>query len=411
VSRTFRLGTGAIAILLLLACQARSTGGANVESPADHGGGALDFGSRAAPTVDEDASLALEAPEGDPAAASVYGPDNVELDEGDPESGDTAHDPVASSYDGRFHGTRGSAPSPHPLAALSEAELKRKLEEDPRALGSASLGRPNAGALFNGVPMPEDTAWTLVDPRHAFGTQETVDSLSLALRAVYERFPGTAPVPIGHLSARDGGHLRPHRSHQSGRDVDLGFYFRDGAKSWYARATPDTLDLERTVFFLCTLLERTEIEMVLVDQSLHEPLRTYAESHGVDETQIDALFRPHGGVPPIVRHAPGHATHLHLRFRSPVAQHSGVRLASLLTAKRLVTVPPKTVVHVARSGDTLAKLAERYHTTMRAIRVRNQMPGTALVAGRTYQIPVTLTARETSTKSTASARTKGPSKK
>jgi penicillin-insensitive murein endopeptidase len=153
--------------------------------------------------------------------------------------------------------------------------------------------------------------------------------------------------------------------------------------------------------------------MVLVDQSLHEPLRTYAEQHGVDENCVTALFRRSQGRLPIVRHAPGHATHLHLRFRNPTAQRSGVRLATLLAHKKLVPVPPKTVVHVARSGDTLAKLATRYRTTMRAIRVHNRMPNTALVAGRAYQIPVTSASREhhVAPRTTASVNAGNTSKK
>ncbi|MGC4063056.1 MAG: penicillin-insensitive murein endopeptidase [Polyangiaceae bacterium] len=415
MSQSLRFGSGTAMILLLLACQSRSTGGTHVASASDHlparsdVGADVDFGAARNETGDPE--LAAAASDG----ATIYDADGEELDEGDGENdpSDAAHGQGEASLEhGRAHRASVSGTSTsHPLDAFTEADLKRKLEEAPRSLGSVSLGRPNGGALFNAVPMPEDSAWTLVDPRHAFGTEETVGALSFALRAVFQRFPGTAPVPIGHLSAKDGGYLRPHRSHQSGRDVDLGFYFREGAKSWYARATPETLDLERTVFLLRILLDETDIEMVLIDQSLHEPLRNYAETHGVDQAQVNALFRPHGGLPPIVRHAPGHATHLHLRFRNPVAQRSGARLASLLASKRLVAVPPKMLVHVARSGDTLAKLAARFHTTMHAIRVQNQMSSTALVAGRTYRIPVTGHDRDASTKSTASASVRGTAKK
>ena len=44
----------------------------------------------------------------------------------------------------------------------------------------------------------------------------------LALKA---RFPDAYPLRVNQLSAREGGWLRPHKSHQNGRDVDLGFYY------------------------------------------------------------------------------------------------------------------------------------------------------------------------------------------
>jgi penicillin-insensitive murein endopeptidase len=242
--------------------------------------------------------------------------------------------------------------------------------------------------LFNGVHMPENEAWKLVDPSHAYGTEETVDALRLSLRAVYEHFPNTPVVSIGHLSAKQGGHLSPHQSHQSGRDVDVSFYYDGSPNRWYERASPNHLDLPRTMYLIRTLVEKTSIEMILVDRSLHEPLRRYALGQGMDEAWVEGLFVTREGRPPIVRHAPGHATHLHLRFRNPTAERAGQRLAALLAKHRLIVVPPKTITHVARSGDTLAKLAARYGTSMHEIRVHNAMPNAQLVAGRAYRIPV-----------------------
>ncbi|MCA9623482.1 MAG: penicillin-insensitive murein endopeptidase, partial [Myxococcales bacterium] len=87
---------------------------------------------------------------------------------------------------------------------------------------SVSLGRPNAGALEVGVEMPEDPRWEIVVPQHAWGTQETVDGIAAAVAAVNREHPGAHPLHIGDLSREFGGPLYPHRSHQSGRDVDLG---------------------------------------------------------------------------------------------------------------------------------------------------------------------------------------------
>lgn len=282
-----------------------------------------------------------------------------------------------------------------PLDGLTPAALEHLVKTHPDQIPSASLGSPNAGGLFNGVRMPDDPAWKLEDPAHAYGTPETVEQLTTALRAVVRRFPSTPVVSIGHLSAKSGGHLKPHRSHQSGRDVDVGFYYTNAPQRWYAKATSSTLDLKRTVYFMMRLLEFTDIEMVLVDQSLHQPLRQTALEEGYSTDVVDLLFG-HGpgrsGSPqPIVRHAPGHATHLHLRFKSPLAREVGLRVGHLLVKQRLAVDPPKFVRHIAKPGDTLAKLAARYGTTMHEIRVVNGMRNTQLSAGQAYNIPVSKT--------------------
>lgn len=280
------------------------------------------------------------------------------------------------------------ARAPHPLDGLTEAELSRRLREDPRMLGAATLGRPNAGALFNASQMPENPAWKRVDPSHAWATPETIEYLTKALLAVSERYPDTAPVSIGHLSAQRGGPLRPHVSHQSGRDVDVGFYYSGDTNRWYRRATADNLDLPRTWWLIRNLVLGTNIEMILLDQSLIAPLERYALDSGEDREWVEGVFHRRNGRANVVRHAPGHATHLHLRFFNPIAQESGRRLMPLLVARGVVSTPPNIITHVARAGDTLAKLAARYSTTMPAIRQANGMKTYQLVAGTKYRIPV-----------------------
>lgn len=288
-----------------------------------------------------------------------------------------------------------SAERPHPFDTLTSTELLRLLREDPKSLGSASLGRPNAGAVFNAVQLPEHAAWKREDPVHAWATEETVEYLTQALLAVAKHFPNTPAVSIGHLSASKGGPLRPHVSHQSGRDVDVGFYYASEPKRWYRRATAETLDIERTWWLIRTLVLETDIEMVLIDRSLIPPLERFAIESGEAPEWVESIFHRCNGRPAIVRHAPGHATHLHLRFFNPIAQQSGRRLAPMLVKQGVVKAPQKTIPYVARSGDTLAKLAARHSTTMQAIRQANSMRTYQLVAGRTYRIPVKGNALET----------------
>src|SRR5262249_5224777 len=119
----------------------------------------------------------------------------------------------------------GTAPMP-PELSLPDAEIERRFRHEQGSLGPASVGAPSAGALVNGVQMPKGDHWQLVDPGRAWGTQETVDALVHCIDRVNQRLPGAPAIAIGHLSARSGGHLSPHRSHQSGRDADVGYYYK-----------------------------------------------------------------------------------------------------------------------------------------------------------------------------------------
>jgi penicillin-insensitive murein endopeptidase len=92
-------------------------------------------------------------------------------------------------------------------------------------------------------------------------------------------------------------------------------------------------------------------------------------------------------LPPIIRHAPGHATHLHVRFYSPIAQETGRRAYSALLRHQLIHVGPSYAVHVAKKGETLATLAKRYGTTVMAIRRANSLKSNVIQAKKSYRIP------------------------
>ena len=240
---------------------------------------------------------------------------------------------------------------------------------------------------MNGIRPRESPLYHLTDPTNAWGTAETVEAVCHVLEVVARTHPGTPVVDIGDISAKNGGPLRPHHSHQSGRDVDLGLYYRQAGILWYTRATRDTLDVQRTWTLIRTLATDTPIELILLDHGLQQAVEEYAASIEHDVQWVDSLFKGDGTKRALIRHSPGHSTHLHLRFFNPIAQESARRLMPYISAHHWVRARVTTLTHVAVFGDTLAKLAQRYHTTMSAIRRANRMQGYQLVAGRHYIIP------------------------
>jgi penicillin-insensitive murein endopeptidase len=155
--------------------------------------------------------------------------------------------------------------------------------------------------------------------------------------------------------------------------------------------TPASLDLKRTWAFVRALITDTDVELILIDEGLQRALRDYARSQGEDEDWLAGVFV---GVPgrlrPLILHARGHATHLHVRFASPVARETARRVGPLLARHHLVKEPRRIVTHLARSGDTLALLARRYSTTVESIMQANALRSTHIRAGKVYRIPARL---------------------
>ncbi len=276
----------------------------------------------------------------------------------------------------------------HPFDDLSDAELEKLVTGERRVLGSLSVGLPNNGRLLNGVQPKDGELFELVSPGLAYGTQETIEYLETAVRKVHARFPGTPPLHVGHVSARAGGYLSPHLSHQSGRDVDLGFYY-SGTRRWYARATTANFDVERNWALVRALITETDVEMILVDHSLQRLLKAHALDVGEDPEWVEGLFRTRQGRPALIRHVKGHQTHFHVRFFNPLAQRGAQRAYPLLVKHGLIPPVVSYVNHVAKKGDSLLKLARVYRTTVRAIQRANGLRSTVIIAKRTYKIPRT----------------------
>jgi murein endopeptidase len=265
--------------------------------------------------------------------------------------------------------------------------LRHLVETDPAALGPLSIGTPDGGLLFNPQPMPEGPFWTVRDPAESFATDETIAFIVTAIEAVEARFPGSPRVVIGDVSRPDGGRLNRHRSHQAGRDADVGFYYRSGEARTFRKLGKNELDLPRTWTLVRALVTDTDVDRVFVDRSIQRLLYAHALSEGEDRAWLDDVFgRRPDGEKGIIQHERRHKDHLHVRFYNRRAQEWGRLVYPLLVELELA--PGPTVTHRARRGDTLSGLAKRYGTSAAKIRAANGIKGSRLRAGRPYVIPV-----------------------
>jgi penicillin-insensitive murein endopeptidase len=281
------------------------------------------------------------------------------------------------------------ADSPASLLDLSDEELLKRIEADPALLGSLSIGAPSSAILFNAVPLPAGPWWEVARGADEWGTSETMAAIQTAIETVHALFPETPPMVVGDISDRDGGRLKRHDTHQGGRDVDFGFYYRNGKGTWFAPGTAANLDLARNWALVRALVVCTDVETILLDTRIQQLLYKHALGSGEDKEWLDRVFQfARGSSTAIIRHVAGHRTHYHVRFYNPVAQELGRRAHPLLVQLKIVDPPVFTVRHVVRPGQTLGHLAARYGTSVRAIMQANGLRTTQLRAGRTYRIPV-----------------------
>jgi murein endopeptidase len=188
-----------------------------------------------------------------------------------------------------------------------------------------SVGRPNRGELRASDRLPAGRSWHLRRPERSYGAHHVVDHTRAALEALGSDGVCRHAVAVGDLSAPQGGFIPGHRSHQSGRDVDLGLCFRRKPEAYPAEfvvAERDTLDL-RATWELVLQFARTQrraggAERMFLDYEVQGWLYDDARRRGVaPEVLADVLQYPRGrwAREGFVRHLGNHEDHLHVRFR------------------------------------------------------------------------------------------------
>lgn len=196
------------------------------------------------------------------------------------------------------------------------------------------------GVLFEPVELPEEGVGYWVPPRWAergllYGTDELVSMVVYAGREVHRRLPG-AVFGVADLSLSGGGPSRWHRSHQSGRDVDLIFlvqggdgervrvdrmhrYKADGAVRTESGLEPGAPQLyfdDRANWILVRALidnPIAEVQWIFISDALKQRLLDYARAAGEPEELIQrAAYLLHQPTDSLA-----HDDHMHVRIYCP----------------------------------------------------------------------------------------------
>ena len=187
---------------------------------------------------------------------------------------------------------------------------------------SRSVGATNRGRIENAVPFPEGGAWVLRPWRaRAYATEPVIARLMIAFQTFAERHPDAQPIVIGELSARTGGRIRPHSSHQSGRDVDLGYVVDAPAppNGRWPKVDVHTFDAETNWSLVRALIDTGEVERIFIDVRLQRKLLEVARGELSDEElgQWFSIAAPSKRAASLatIGHWAGHDDHMHVRFR------------------------------------------------------------------------------------------------
>ncbi|MBA2542128.1 MAG: penicillin-insensitive murein endopeptidase [Deltaproteobacteria bacterium] len=189
---------------------------------------------------------------------------------------------------------------------------------------SQSLGQPWNGRLTGGKAFPDGDGYWLRRPEKAFGAAHVVEHVRRAIAEVRKTYSDVHTLAIGDLSAEHGGQLGRHVSHQTGLDVDIGFYFTHKPEVYpqqFVSANGD-LDLEATwaliEAFANTARADGGVQLIFLDHGVQARLYRWARSDGISADKLSAILqypRSADAQAGIVRHWPSHSDHIHVRFK------------------------------------------------------------------------------------------------
>jgi penicillin-insensitive murein endopeptidase len=201
----------------------------------------------------------------------------------------------------------------------------------PTLLGT--VGSPAHGVLIGGLELPKQgPGFRWYSPKgHHYGVPRLVGALAEAAAIVEDERPGGAPLLVGDLSKRFGGQIAGHRTHRSGRDVDLLFYaetpagesvrspgFLPYGPDGLAFIPPDRggpkfvrLDVPREWLLIKTLLTNPDanVQWMFISSPLEALITEYARARG---EELDLVWRAESVMLQPADSLP-HDDHLHLR--------------------------------------------------------------------------------------------------
>jgi murein endopeptidase len=190
-----------------------------------------------------------------------------------------------------------------------------------------AIGYPDQGRLHN--------ATSLLTKQQALGSRAFFEVVAPARKTYFATYEMSVMIEragnllnqryskklfVSSAAAQNGGHLKPHASHQMGTDVDLGYpsdtpgmkfplVVKKSTRAYY----PKNYSPEKTynVFKFMFSQRDIKVDRIFVDDKIKAALCAYAksahETTGADKDFVNKMFQS-------MQHVVGHGDHFHLRL-------------------------------------------------------------------------------------------------
>src|SRR5262245_52163377 len=217
--------------------------------------------------------------------------------------------------------------------ARTDADLPAPYRRSPYAMMSLSVGLPNAGWQIRAKQLKKGPSLWIQDKSvpYSYGHPSLVLMLHRTSKQIARQSPGSVLL-VGDLSREFGGPLSGHKSHQSGRDADVGFFVTDAkgrpqnsrrllAFDAAGRARDGSglrFDDYRNWLLVQLWLkdDRADLEHVFVASHLRRRLLDFASARPAFRRYVEDasqfLRQPTNGLP--------HDDHFHIRIACPERQ-------------------------------------------------------------------------------------------
>ncbi len=272
---------------------------------------------------------------------------------------------------------------------------------------SISVGKPSRGRIVDGVRLPDHgegfftrEVWRTRGQR--YGTDELVDLLTAVSRRLLPQTTGVRLV-VADLSGRGGGAARLwHRSHQSGRDVDLLYFVRDKAGT---PVEPDgmqvfspagiardgsgmNVDVPRTWALVRELVTAPEAHVQYI--FIYEPIATKLLEYALQSGELEAtiararrtLKQPGDSAP--------HNDHMHVRVYCSAADRAygcvDIGPMDLLAEREAELATPATSIAASVGATVTSPLAASPSSTSQAAPADLRSLGQRLLRTRAHRL-------------------------
>lgn len=141
-----------------------------------------------------------------------------------------AKDGTSKDDDGKATSKESAKPGVKVVAKAGAKVAKVVTKKEP-SVPASSVGSPNEGKLVGGVKLDTSDGTVRVVPAYQrgdtrWGLPALIHMIERSAKKVAKKNPGSV-LGVGDISRKGGGDIFLHRSHESGRDVDIAFYVLD----------------------------------------------------------------------------------------------------------------------------------------------------------------------------------------